>query len=57
MMALLNSLPDDVLPVLSDAQMTDLESLVERYRSYPEPTVQYERVMERLRSHRHSQAG
>ena len=55
MMALLDSLPDDHLLVLSDEQIADLASLVEHYRSYPEPSVQYDRVLDRLRSLRQSQ--
>ena len=57
MMALWGSLADDELPTLSSVEMAKLERLFEQYRDCPSPAVQYESVMERLRSHCQSHAG
>jgi hypothetical protein len=50
MMALFDSLSDSDLPVFSESRLLDLEKLVSRYRSYPDPSVSYDKVIERLRS-------
>jgi hypothetical protein len=57
MMALLDSLSDDDLPVLEDFRIAHLEMLVAEYRDYPEPSVNYDKVLKRLRSAHRTPAG
>jgi hypothetical protein len=48
MMALFDILSDAELPIFSQARILDLQKLILRYQSYPEPSVAYDMVIERL---------
>jgi hypothetical protein len=51
-MALLDSVSDDDLPVVEDLRIAQLGGLVAEYRDCPNPSVNYDKVLERLRTAR-----
>jgi hypothetical protein len=57
MMTLLDSVPDGDLPVLEDFRIAALEGLVAAFRKYPNPSVNYDKVLQRLRTAPRASAG